>query len=192
MRINMSEMLDKAERGKISDAELKEVVYRINNLTDKPNLEVLLAILGETRKFEYKSVLEKFLVYPDDPMISRSVAIILFQDWGMADQYLPYIKEMMKGASWDCDEQVRLIALSVGGQLFRDIKDKEFLKILLDVFENKEVDMITRGCAYREIAECVGVLPQNLPRLGVFSKHLEKRVDKNVLARAYQLLNEKN
>lgn len=184
-------MLAKAERGKISEAELKEVIYRIENLTDKPNLEVLLAILGETRKFEYKKILEKFLVYPEEPMISRSVAIILFQDWGIADQYSPYIKEMMKGASWDQDEQVRLIALRVGGQLFRDTKDKEFLKILIDVFENKVVDMITRGCAYAEIAECTGVLPQDLPGVGALSHHLEKWVDENVLARAYQLLKEK-
>ena len=152
MKINISDLLQKAEEGKISEEEIKEVVYRINNLSDKQNLEILLMILGESRKFEYKYVLENFLIYPDNPMISRTVMIILCQDWRLADQYLPYIKKMMRGAAWDENEQTRFIALGIGGQLFKEIEDKELLKILLEIFENENEEMMTRGCAYEAIA----------------------------------------
>lgn len=173
----MGDLLSKAEKSTISKDELDEVVKRINNLSDKPNLEVLISILGETRRREYQKIIEKFLIYPENPMVSRTAMIILCQDWGLADQYIPFIKEMMRGTDWD-GGQVRYIALMEGSKLFYQKNDKELLKILLDVFENEQEE---KRCAYEAIGLAIGMDLRDLR---------SKSFDQRVIEQAYQKLNQ--
>lgn len=187
MRIDMAIMLRKAEQSKISEAELKEVLYRIENLADKPNLERLLIILGVTRRFEYKHVLEKFLVYPENPEISRCAFEILAQDWGMAKYYVSYIKEMMRGVDWDEAGYVRSIAISTAAYYFDEINDKEILKILLEIFENEYEER--RGEAYKGILMCLGIPVHEIIRMTM--KGSPKFLDKKLMAETYELLNRK-
>lgn len=192
MRLNMADALDKAERSVISDAEIKEVIYRLESLVDKPNLEYLLTILGASKRFEYRKTLEKFLIYPDDPKISAIALEMLIEEWGMAKHYATYIKEMMRGAEWDENQYVRRKAILYGSYYFQEIVDKEILRILLDIIENKEEDLQIGGEAYEGILYCLGYSTADIFRYKPVSKYYEGDIDPKFLAEAYTLLNKKN
>ena len=186
MRLNMNIALGKAEESKLSEDELKEVIYRLESLVDKPNVEILLNILGEARRFEYKHVMEKFLYYFENPQIPAVTLSILVEQWGMGKQYSSYIKEMIKAEDNEDNGYVRSIAISNGSYYFHEIRDEEILSVLLESYEETNDSQ-----AYKGILTCLGLYPEEISSFDIHAKHLAW-INPDILKKAYQLLKNKD
>lgn len=170
------DLLDKAKSGKLTDEELKYVVQRIKTSTpdnEDPNLYTLLHILGkagltptDTKRtgvavsevIRHRKLIEKFLYYPTDPMISKIALQTLGDHWGFYKDYLSQIKEFVKGVEWDKDEDVRIIAISSAGAFLRETtdKDKELVQLLVNILISDQKEEIMRDCAYYALAYAAG------------------------------------
>jgi hypothetical protein len=177
---NLDELLEEAKWGKLTDKELAYVVQEIKATTpdDDADLYTLIHILGKADATEHKQLLEGFLDYPSDPMISSIALAALCNYWGYANEYLDQIKMFIKGAEWDPDNDVRLIAISCAGQYLKEASDKELLQQLLALYENAEEDELCREAAYEAIALAMGqtwdeILNQAKPNASVIKKAKE-------------------
>ena len=69
---NLDALLDKAKWSELTQEEIAEVVKRIENFKENENdLYTLIHILGCSGASQYRKLVEKFLYYPEDSMISR-------------------------------------------------------------------------------------------------------------------------
>ncbi len=165
---NLDDLLEKAKWSKLTDEELNYVVRKIENpsLRGKYELYTLIFILGKAKATQHRKLVESFLYYPKDPMISKIAVQTLCGFWNLGRDYLKELRAFVKGVEWDKEEDVRLVAISCAGPLLSQIKDKELMELLLDIFENyseseysqgSDYDDIFKEAAYESLADSVGI-----------------------------------
>lgn len=200
---NLDELLERAKNGKLSQTELDHIIQKIKDSKpgDDDDLYSLIHILGKARIFglgpptiEEKKLLEKFLYYPQKPMISKIALQTLCNYWDLNDNYLKELKMFVRGVEWDDDEIVRTIAISIAGDFLKTTLDKELLKLLIDIFENKEESKlldhsispeITQGCAYQALSIAMGKSYREF----IIELSENNCLDMSVLQKAHELLN---
>lgn len=105
---------------------------------------------------EYRALIEKFIVFPRDPLVSVTAFCVLCNDWDLTAEYLSQIKMYMRGVEWDEDEDVRVKAMCIAGSYIKETGDKELLRMLLEIFENDGEEKIMREIAYDRISIALG------------------------------------
>jgi hypothetical protein len=184
-KTDAGELVDRAHWKRLTKEEKEEVIERLQafvidihdekyhpsekqkmrcTLTQEEfELNLLLHALGYVGAFEgiepgYVELVEKFIVYPPLPLISVAALDVLCNDWDLTEAYLDKIKSLMRGESWDYDGEVKVKAMCVAGEYIRKTSDKECLKILLEIFDNKNKSEEVRHCqlAYWCIARGFG------------------------------------
>jgi hypothetical protein len=101
------ELREKAHWHMLSEEELAEVLLRLNTYLDDNNLcstldlDDLLEALGYTGAFTevrqgFQKLVEKFLVFPSNPIISATALSILCNDWDLTSHYTNQIKSFIK------------------------------------------------------------------------------------------------
>lgn len=186
--MNLDYLLDKAKWSKLSDKELNDVVLRIKNHQneDADSLYTLLHILGKAGAIQHRVLLEQFLNYPKDPMISKIALQSLCDYWGLYRYYLEQIKAFIRGVEWDDGEQVKIIALSAAGTYIQESGDKSFLKVLLDVYDNEKEDDLNRSFAYEVITRTMGVKSKDLPSVRELATLSPDFINQEIIERARQ------
>ena len=94
----LDELLDEAKKyNKLSDKEVDYVVNKIKTYKpgDADDLYILIYILGQASRIEYRKLVEGFLHYPSDSMISRIALIVLCDYWDYTQDYLKEIKQLL-------------------------------------------------------------------------------------------------
>lgn len=124
---NLDELLDEAKWGKLTD---KKIDYMVQSTkTSKPDndedLYTLIHILGKAEAKQHKKLIENFLHYPTDPMISKIALQTLCNFWNYHSDYLNEIKQLIRGVGWDDDQQIRIIAISAAENFLNHSRDKE-------------------------------------------------------------------
>lgn len=188
----LHDLLSKANRGRISQEEIADVAKSIEEFqesADVNELSLLLKILAASVKYElgepgisqYKHLMEKYLVYPRHPEISAQALSILCRDWNLTSAYIDYIKSCLKKIDLNSEAAVNMCAINLAGTYTRSTGDKECLKYLIMIFENRKEMEHMRWLAYKAIATWYGI---DGVRDDVLSK--DYLIDKVMIAEAYK------
>jgi len=155
---NLDKLLHRAMWEKVSDQELTEVAQKIEAAKSNwdENLYTYISILGRAGAVKYRSLVESFLYYPDDSMVSSNALKTLCSFWGYDEDYKDKLKEFIRGVSWDRDDEIRLIAISCTGALLRVKPEKELFELLIATFEGKYGDEICQEAAFSALARGLG------------------------------------
>ncbi len=156
---NLEDLLEKAKWGKLSNEELAYVVQKIETWTpaDKEeDLYTLIHTLGRSEEKKYKELVERFLYFPDYPMITRIALYTLCNYWNYTQDYLSELTNFIQGVEWDKEDDVRLIAISCAGGYLRKTLEKKLLQLLIDTFEKNDEDELIREGAYEALCRAMG------------------------------------
>ena len=197
---SLDDLLDEATLGKLTKEEIQYVVSRIKEYDPSSNQDLygLLCTLGRAITStpmipQYRKLMESFLVYPTDSMISRIAFIVLCDYWGLTNEYLQQMKDFIRGVDWD-DNDVRLVAISTAGEHLRENFNPELLELLIETFEgsgcsSKEElyeEEVVRQAAYSALARADNWEWEDLPPVNVnLIRLLEKgQIDLSVVNHA--------
>lgn len=154
--VDLDKLLDKAKWDKLTPEEVQYVVQRIeNSKPNDPDLYVLIYTLGRSGEIKYRKLVERFLYFPSDPMISLIALKTLCDYWSFTEDYLSELLNFVHGVEWDEENDVRNVAISTLGEHLRQHPDNKLLQLLIDIFENDQ-DEIDRETAYVALARAMG------------------------------------
>ena len=179
------ELIRKAKAGCISANEIKFAYDSLVNGTGGDKYTWLL-IIGRANATEYKEIVERYLYCPEDPMMSRLALQILCQYWVLSSDYIKYLCEFIAGVDWDDEEDVRIMALSCSGEVFKHSNEPELLKYVYDVFIDPQEDDLCKSSAYESLAILYGEDLASLP--GPMHFDIEKDVKSEVVDNAKNIL----
>jgi hypothetical protein len=183
-KTDAGELVERAQWERLTKEEISEVIERLQafvidihhkcyGYSEKPKmlvtrltleeieLDQLIETLGYVGAFEsiepgYVELVEKFIVYPPFPVISATALQVLCIVWELTEHYLDKIKSYMGGESWDKNGDVKIMAMSIAGSYVKKTHDGDCLKLLLEIFDNKNEKKFDRQIAYRSIARGFG------------------------------------
>lgn len=153
--MNVSDLLKKAQWGKLEPTELEEIVRQIS--AGENDLYTLLHILGRAGSPKYKSIMDQYLHYEQDPQLSALVLNALCNWWGLIEQYRGELISFLHGVEWDSEDYVKLQALSLAGEYLRKHRDREILRIVYDTFSNQQERALVRSGAYFALCRSEGL-----------------------------------
>lgn len=197
--INLNNLLEAAKEGTISKIDIDAVAKKINEIGkgQDRSLYTLIHILGRAKAIGYQKLIEPFLIYPNNPNISKITLQSLCTYWNLTPQYLDELKMFIQGAEWDDFDDVRLIAISIAGEFLRTNNDKELLNLLIALFENQENSQIRpaentlliQSCAYSAISRAMGINYNQIPSIDDIEKKISNQtLDLSVVEQAKKLL----
>lgn len=162
METDANKLYKKASRWeKLTQDELNYVLS-VNNAPEE-DLYLLLRTLGKVGVLEYKPeyrpIVERYLIYPKDTMVSALALEILCDFWGFTADYLPQIKQFIDAVEWDkyIDggyKDVRRMAISIAGRYLNKNRDLELLRKLYSIFIHDN-NPLQREFAYLALADAV-------------------------------------
>ncbi len=156
---NLDKLLHRAMWETLSVQELEEVAKRIEaaKIKGDENLYTLIDILGRAGAIKYRSLVESFLFYPADSMVSSIALNTLCDFWGYDEDYKNKLKEFIRGVDWDENDFTKLRAISCSGELLREKPEKELFDLLIATYDGKyDDDEICREAAFSAIARGIG------------------------------------
>jgi hypothetical protein len=145
---DVDDLLDEAKCGKLTSEEILYVGEQVkaSRPGDNTDLYGLLFILGLSEATQYRELVEGFLYYPTDPMVSGMTLKVLFRYWGNdVQRYLNELKAFIKGVPWDESENLRLAAVQCTGDFLKETPEKELFQILLDLYETSNDIFVQAG-----------------------------------------------
>jgi hypothetical protein len=178
--MKMKELIAKATEGTLLPAELEHVVQELRNNPSDPYRALL--IVGRAGAVQYRDIVESYLDSSHDPMLARLALLIICDYWNLTSQYKDVLERFVRGAEWDVDNDVRLVAISACGRLLAVQSDDRLLKLLLRIFRDcsESKPQILRETAYKALAVASGKSDSELPPA---SRHfdLERDLNQDVL-----------
>lgn len=168
----------------VTDHEVKTAVELIQSGSGE--LYENLLTIGRGSEYSYRSVVERYLDYPQDPMVTRLAVQILCRYWGLTHEYVDRLEGFIKGVSWDDDGDIRTMAISCCDRLIAQPKYKNILKMIIDIFESSEETQVDRQAAYEALAIAFGVNINDIPSPARFRLDLD--VNQEIISKAKQLV----
>lgn len=183
--MSKSVLIAKAEQGKLSTGELQQIAQELIS-GDADPYEALL-VIGRAGAMQYRSVVDGYLQFHDDPMLARLALQVLCRYWGLAGEYLEEIICFVRKVDWDEDDDIRLMAIDCAGSLLVEQRSSRLLSLLLQIFRDHSERQIVREAAYCSLALATG---KRLDELPTASRHfdLEHDVDASVIVLAEEIL----
>ncbi|HET9240598.1 MAG TPA: hypothetical protein VFO10_25260 [Oligoflexus sp.] len=170
--MNADDYLTKATNGKLSPKEMKDLVNAIRS--EEGDTYTLLLALGRAWGVQNKDLVEKYLVCPENPMLSRLAIQILCKYWDLGQNFLAHIQEAANGFEWDDEDDVRLMAISCLGYIYTQNKQTELLRQLYDIWNDEAQDKMARESSYLAMGLAIGYGYDQLPPA---SRHFDVRKD---------------
>lgn len=186
----VDELLKRGEENRLSPSDVDYIIEKIENSSpgNDSDLVGFLFTLGTTKQSEYDWLVEKFLIYPSNSMVSMA-ALWTLSRWDLREKYINEIKMFIKGVEWD-QEDVRIAAIYSAGDYLRKNIDMEVLKLLVDFFEglgenplfkkcdSEERTIFLKKCAYESIAYALSEDPSKI----------NSEIDPKIIELAHQFL----
>lgn len=178
---SLNELLEQAKWGKITPIEIDYVAQQISENSDA--LYTLIHILGRAEAIKYRSKIEPFLDYPENPLISQIALKSLCTYWGLTEEYLEELKMFINGVEWDDFDDVRISAIGIAGEYLRLSLDPDLLHTLINLFENLKTNtlinnadntQLVRSCAYYAIARAMGKDYDQIPNTKKIMEQLQQ------------------
>ena len=114
--MNLNQLLERAKDGVITEQELSDVANRLESGTRRPIPDRLLHILGRAHAVGYRSMIEKYLEDRSEPLLTKLALQILCSYWNETERYIAYVRQFAAGVPQDHANDIRLVALSIGGE----------------------------------------------------------------------------
>lgn len=195
---NLTDLLEAAKEGTITKNDIAGVAKKIKEISKDQDrsLYSLIHIMGRAKATEYQKLIEPFLIYPDNPNISKITLQSLCTYWNLTPKYLDELKMFIQGAAWDDFDDVRLVALSIAGEFLRTNHEKELLSLLIALFENQENNqvrppenpLLIQSCAYYAIARAMGKDYNQIPSIDDIEEKISNQtLDLSVVEQAKKL-----
>ena len=185
--MNADEMLERATNGKLSAREQNDVAEALRSGDLSLDRYTLLLALGRSMAKRHRSVVESFLAAESAPMLARLARPILCKFGSETAGYLPWIERSLAGLDWDCDDDVRQMAISIAGEYLLDARQPVLLQRLLLVVDDPSEDESMRKDAYLSVARAMGTRWDDLPPLSRLPP-LARLVDMRILEAARERL----
>ncbi|MCB1118043.1 MAG: hypothetical protein KDK50_05650 [Chlamydiia bacterium] len=154
------ELLHAAKSGKITDEELEFILQKIDQSSPQDGYDLSLCyyldVLGWIVSAEYEPLVQKFINWPQDSMLSGLAIEILCCRWGLTAKYLDQIKTFIQGVEWDEDGDARFSALRCSGYYLSSFEDKDLLNAVYEVFCDQSANSLDRETAYIALARAIG------------------------------------
>jgi hypothetical protein len=91
--MNLPDLLRRAEAGEIRASEVAEVAAELSDGDSPDDAYTLLLIIGKSGALQYRSLVERWLLSPDDAMMAGLALQILCNYWGETASYLATVRE---------------------------------------------------------------------------------------------------
>ena len=161
---NKEKLLEEAKWGKLNPEDLKLVIQTIQSSKpgDDEDLYTWIHILGRSRNVQYRKLVEYFLYYPSNPMISYIALKTLCNYWHFTKDYLKEIKSFIKGVDWDQDQDLHDLAISCAGSFLQNEEDKELLELIVEIVQNfaalekDSLDAVSWESAFTALVRAMG------------------------------------
>lgn len=185
----LEQLLDSAKAGTLAEPEVQAVADELRSDPRGPRAYTLLHIVGRSLATEHRPLVEAFLDAEWDPMLGRLALQILCSFWNETPRYRDRVVAALQGFTWDEDDDVKQMALSIAGKHLASHRDPALLGELLRIFADANEEQTARESAYLALGIACGRRWQDLP---VASRHfdLEHGIDESVLVAARSRLNE--
>ncbi|QGQ18198.1 hypothetical protein GC089_01585 [Cellulomonas sp. JZ18] len=122
----------KAEEGRITAAEMAQVVAAIEGGAAGTHLVQLLGVVGRAGRPGDAPLLARFLGRREDPDVAAWALHLLGTQWRRLDLVRETLLEVLPGAGWDPFGDVQGAAVTAAGVLLSERQDPELLEALLD------------------------------------------------------------
>src|SRR6266849_11221932 len=137
MANRLTQLLEQSISGEqVSKEDLSEVVHMVVERRGGKSLYTALHILGHAGNPSHERIVREFVVSCDNAMLARLALQILCNYWGLSNKYVDEIRRFVQGVAWDGDDDIRLAALSIGGNYLHDNEDKALLDAILALFRD--------------------------------------------------------
>ena len=156
------DLLEKAKTRQLSSMEIASVGEELSSSVEGSDKYTLIHILGRAGALAYESEVARYLQYETDPMVARIALQVLCSHWNKARNYLDDIEKFVRGVAWDEDEDVRLAAISIAGELARD-QECVFVPLLIQIYSDDHENQIVRQATYFALARASGLDWVELP-----------------------------
>src|SRR5258708_2945882 len=113
---HLSALLSKSKAGTITAEEIEAIMAKLPADPAHDDLYTVLHILGRAMYRPARPLIERYLEYPTDPMISALSLQILCQFWGDTSRYLAFVERYSRGVAWDRADVLRLKAVTLAGE----------------------------------------------------------------------------
>lgn len=117
---NLAELIDRGVREKgVSREETERIAAALPTLEGKLLGHAIL-VIGYSFDPAYRKVIEPYLYYENKPSIAVDAISTLAQKFNLAQEYISYVKEGLKGFDWDEFGYVRDECLITAAHILRD------------------------------------------------------------------------
>ena len=173
MNMNYSVLVRRAEIGTITQEDILKVVNELDDMITVKDPSILLLILGEASlvrsnasnqsfqpqliPIQYFHLVERYLNYHEDPYAVQQALMVITQYWGFCDRIIDQMLGFMLGSDWDEDMVVRIAAISLAGECFRECRDLRLLRRLMEIYNSADDNSELKLESYAAIARSVGV-----------------------------------
>ncbi|MFY1616411.1 hypothetical protein [Micromonospora sp. WMMD736] len=184
---DVSDLLDRAKHGAVSQVELEWTAQSLADPAGRIDKYTLIHILGLAGSAAiYEDLVAGFLHAPDDPMLSR-MALLSVSSWNLMDKYMPELLAFCRGVEWDDEEDVRAVALTLAGNLLASKVNCDLLEILIETAKHGTESASARRLSLDALAVATGSPRSTLLPLTV-DVDLEGSWATSVLSRSGRLL----
>lgn len=171
---DLSCLLEEAKFGTLSDEEFSYLVERLKKYESETDSDIysLIYAIGKAdlnqeppcsnpRGLQHRKLIEGFLYYPKDPMVSSRALAVLCRFWELTGDYLEIIRDFLVGINWDEGEEVQLTAISVAGEYLHDYQVRgeieiEMIQLIAAIAEDETKNEGIREMAYQALARASG------------------------------------
>lgn len=155
----LSALLDRVKDGEKLPPDIVDAVAATvarEETTDRDRYTAL-HILGLAGARQYRSLLERYLEDPADPMLARIAILGLARYWSEPERYLDYVVRAVEGQEWDYLDDVQLVAISIAGDYLSDHDDPDLLRTLIGKAQAAPRGTGMRGATLDALARAMGL-----------------------------------
>ena len=162
--MDADELLTKVARGEASSGDLEAAANQLRAREGNSDPYTLLLALGRSGDRRIRDIVERYLVDPSDPMLTRLALQVACRYWGEVDRYVSHVERFLAGVTGDEENDVRQMAVSIAGDYLQCNENKRLLSLLLQMVQDEALSEFQRSAAYIALAHAMGKSRQELPR----------------------------
>jgi hypothetical protein len=188
--VNLPELMKRAYRESITDAELAEVARMVAN-GGHWDPHTLMRILGRAGSAKYREIVEPYLRDVGDAQLSALAVQVLCSSWDLARDYREELLSFLRGVDWDDEGYVKLQTISSVGEYLRKNSDDELLRMIYDIFSDARERPLIRAAAYNALCRSEGMewkdivpTPRVLDSSTEINREVLDRVEKKLRTKA--------
>lgn len=171
-----TDLIRLAKRSLLSTAQISELAAALEEPASAPQYDLYTVIhaLGEAGCSQYRDAVERYLVCPRDPMLSRISLDVLCRHFGFLQDYVEVLERFVGGVDWDVDGDVQQLAISLAGEFLRESERNGLLFLLIDIATDLAQPEMSREDAVLALARAHGDEWGSLP---MASRHFSLESD---------------